>query len=164
MKYGLLRECQSEFNTPTLLAKKPHFQEYRLVQDSRIIKQLNMDIHSIMPNSRSHKHGVDEENLVPQPAGRDFFDAAQGMAGVLDCKHRLPGHVMLLHQNFKSLSSGLLLIYSWHSLYLFLELCQSIVRSILLNSSEFKLDTPKLINITVFSFSYSLFFHFHLFC
>lgn len=38
LKYGLLKECQSEFNTPTLPAKKPHFQDYRLVQDLRVIK------------------------------------------------------------------------------------------------------------------------------
>lgn len=52
-KYGLLRECQLEFNTPTLPAKKPPFQEYRLVQDLRVIKQINVDIYSVIPSSRS---------------------------------------------------------------------------------------------------------------
>lgn len=40
LKYGLLRQRQSGFNIPTLSAKKPHFQEYRLVQDLRAIQQL----------------------------------------------------------------------------------------------------------------------------
>lgn len=72
-----------------------------------------MDIHSIIPNSRSHKHGADEENLIPQPTSHAFFDVAQGMVGFLDCKYRLPGHIkIVLHQNFKSLSLGPLLIYS----------------------------------------------------
>lgn len=108
---------------------------------------------------QTHKHGAGNENVIPQPAGHAFFDAAQGMVGFLDCKHRFPGHAKLLcHQNFKSLSSGLLLICFWHSLYLCLELCQSIVKNILLNNSEFKFDTPKLFIIIYFSFSYPLVF------
>lgn len=39
MLYGLHRECQSEFSTPILPVKKPHCQEYRLVQDVRAINQ-----------------------------------------------------------------------------------------------------------------------------
>lgn len=33
LEHGLLRECQSDFNTPILPVKKPHSQEYQLVQD-----------------------------------------------------------------------------------------------------------------------------------
>ncbi|KAK4806338.1 hypothetical protein QYF61_017207 [Mycteria americana] len=39
LEHGLLRECQSEFNTPILPVKKPHSSESRLVQDLGEIKQ-----------------------------------------------------------------------------------------------------------------------------
>lgn len=50
VQYGLLRECQSEFNTPVLPVKKLHSQEHQLVQDFRVIKQITKDIHPTIPN------------------------------------------------------------------------------------------------------------------
>jgi len=45
-----LWECQSEYNTPILPVKKPHSQEYRLVQDLRAVNQIAMDIHPVVPH------------------------------------------------------------------------------------------------------------------
>ncbi|GAB0209405.1 protein NYNRIN-like [Grus japonensis] len=50
LKYGLLQECQSEYNTPILPVKKPHSQEYRLVRDLRAINQIVVDVHPVVPN------------------------------------------------------------------------------------------------------------------
>ncbi|GAB0207401.1 protein NYNRIN-like [Grus japonensis] len=50
LKYGLLRECQSEYNTPILPVKKPHSQEYRLVRDLRAINQIVVDVRPVVPS------------------------------------------------------------------------------------------------------------------
>jgi len=50
LKYGLLRECQSEYNALILPVKKPPSQEYRLVQDLRAINQIVTNIHLVVPN------------------------------------------------------------------------------------------------------------------
>uniref|UniRef100_A0A8C0B244 ribonuclease H n=1 Tax=Buteo japonicus TaxID=224669 RepID=A0A8C0B244_9AVES len=50
LKYRLLQECQSEYNTPILPVKKPHSWEYRLVQDLRAINQIVVDVHPVVPN------------------------------------------------------------------------------------------------------------------
>ncbi|KAK4806745.1 hypothetical protein QYF61_016515 [Mycteria americana] len=49
-EHGLLRECQSEFNTPILPVKKPHSSEYRLVQDLGEINARTVDAHPVVPN------------------------------------------------------------------------------------------------------------------
>lgn len=40
LRLGLLRECQSEYNTPILPVKKPQSDEYQLVLDLRAINQI----------------------------------------------------------------------------------------------------------------------------
>ncbi|KAK4806986.1 hypothetical protein QYF61_000315 [Mycteria americana] len=50
MVYGLLQECQSEYNTPILPVKKPHSNEYRLVQDLRAVNQIVQDVHPVVAN------------------------------------------------------------------------------------------------------------------
>ncbi|KAK4810523.1 hypothetical protein QYF61_004486 [Mycteria americana] len=50
LEHGLLRECQSELNTPILPVKKPHSSEYRLVQDLREINARTVDVHPVVPN------------------------------------------------------------------------------------------------------------------
>ncbi|NXT80705.1 POL2 protein, partial [Zapornia atra] len=50
MQYKLLVECQSSYNTPIFLVKKPHSEEYRLVQDLRAINQIVQDIHPMVAN------------------------------------------------------------------------------------------------------------------
>ncbi|KAK4811126.1 hypothetical protein QYF61_019757 [Mycteria americana] len=50
MVHGLLRECQSEYNTPILPVKKPHSNEYRLVQDLRAVNQIVQDVHPVVAN------------------------------------------------------------------------------------------------------------------
>lgn len=62
MQYGLLRECQSEFNTPISPVMKPHSQEYRLVQDLRAINQITVDIHPTVPNPYTLLASVPETN------------------------------------------------------------------------------------------------------
>ncbi|KAK4806237.1 hypothetical protein QYF61_013381 [Mycteria americana] len=50
LERGLLRECQSEFNTPILPVKKPRSSEYRLVQGCREINARTADVHPVVPN------------------------------------------------------------------------------------------------------------------
>ncbi|KAM6364384.1 LOW QUALITY PROTEIN: atrial natriuretic peptide receptor 3-like [Pluvialis apricaria] len=49
MQYGILEECESEYNTPIFPVKKPSG-EYRLVQDLRAINEITKDIHPVVAN------------------------------------------------------------------------------------------------------------------
>ena len=46
----------------------------------------------------SHESGVEGENHLPQPAGRNSFDAAQDLVGFLDCERTLLGHIQFFLQ------------------------------------------------------------------
>lgn len=48
--YGLLVECESEYNAPILPVKKHNGKEYRLVQDLRAINQIIQDLHLVVAN------------------------------------------------------------------------------------------------------------------
>ena len=50
LQYGLLVECESEYNTPILPIKKPDGKSYRLVQDLRAINKITEDIHPVVAN------------------------------------------------------------------------------------------------------------------
>lgn len=50
LNYGLLIECESEYNTPILPIKKQNGKEYRLVQDLRAVNQIVQDIHPVVAN------------------------------------------------------------------------------------------------------------------
>ncbi|XP_042829873.1 uncharacterized protein LOC122235261 [Panthera tigris] len=47
---GILRLCQSAWNTPLLPVRKPHCNDYRPVQDLREVKRRVMDVHPTVPN------------------------------------------------------------------------------------------------------------------
>ncbi|XP_059580319.1 uncharacterized protein LOC132249363 [Alligator mississippiensis] len=47
LKYGLLQECQSSFNSPILPVKKPHSNEYRFVQDLRAVNKVTVTLHPL---------------------------------------------------------------------------------------------------------------------
>jgi len=49
IKYGLLIECESEYNTPILPIKKPDG-SYRIVQDLRAINRIIEDLHPVVAN------------------------------------------------------------------------------------------------------------------
>ncbi|TRZ07854.1 hypothetical protein HGM15179_019253 [Zosterops borbonicus] len=49
LKIGLLRECQSDFNTPILPVKKPDG-SYRLVQDLRAVNKITEDLYPVVAN------------------------------------------------------------------------------------------------------------------
>lgn len=49
LEYGVLRECQSAWNTPILPVQKPNG-TYRLVQDLRAINERVKTLHPIVPN------------------------------------------------------------------------------------------------------------------
>lgn len=49
LKYRILEECESEFNTPIFPVKKPNG-EYRLVQDLRAINKITKDIYPVVTN------------------------------------------------------------------------------------------------------------------
>ncbi|XP_053909170.1 uncharacterized protein LOC128850211 [Cuculus canorus] len=49
LKFGILEECESEYNTPIFPVKKPNG-EYRLVQDLRAINEITKDIHPVVAN------------------------------------------------------------------------------------------------------------------
>jgi len=50
LQYGLLIECESEYNTPILPIKKADEKSYRLVQDLRAISKITEDIHPVVAN------------------------------------------------------------------------------------------------------------------
>ncbi|RMC20438.1 hypothetical protein DUI87_01288 [Hirundo rustica rustica] len=49
LQLGLLRECQSDFNTPILPVKKPDG-SYRLVQDLRAVNKVTEDLYPVVAN------------------------------------------------------------------------------------------------------------------
>ncbi|KAK4810386.1 hypothetical protein QYF61_022092 [Mycteria americana] len=50
IKFGLLTECSSEYNTPILPVKKPDGKTYRLVQDLQAINRIVEDLHPVVAN------------------------------------------------------------------------------------------------------------------
>ncbi|XP_027593940.2 uncharacterized protein LOC113996813 [Pipra filicauda] len=50
IKFGLLIECKSEFNTPILPIRKQDGKSYRLVQDLRAINKIVEDLHPVVAN------------------------------------------------------------------------------------------------------------------
>ena len=63
LKYRLLQECQSHYNTPILPVKKPHSQEYKLIQDLRAINQIVVDVHPVVPNPYTLPTTVIDSNV-----------------------------------------------------------------------------------------------------
>ena len=51
MDAGILKRCQSPWNTPLLPVKKPESTDYRPVQDLREVNKRVSDIHPTVPNS-----------------------------------------------------------------------------------------------------------------
>ena len=51
LEHGLIRPCRSPCNTPKLPVKKPHTNEYWLVQDLRAVNEILEDIHPTVPNT-----------------------------------------------------------------------------------------------------------------
>ncbi|XP_017598786.1 PREDICTED: endogenous retrovirus group K member 18 Pol protein-like [Corvus brachyrhynchos] len=49
LQIGLLKECQSQFNTPILPVKKPD-RSYRIVQDLRAINKITEDLYPVVAN------------------------------------------------------------------------------------------------------------------
>ena len=47
---GILVECQSAWNTPVLPVKKEGGQDYRPVQDLRLVNQATVTLHPTVPN------------------------------------------------------------------------------------------------------------------
>lgn len=50
LKYGLLKEYKSKYNTPILPVRKADGKTYGLVQDLRSVNQIVQDIHPVMVN------------------------------------------------------------------------------------------------------------------
>lgn len=50
LKYGILKPCQSPWNTPLLPVQKPGTDDYRPVQDLRAVNQATVTIHPVVPN------------------------------------------------------------------------------------------------------------------
>ncbi|KAK4806267.1 hypothetical protein QYF61_013411 [Mycteria americana] len=63
IQYGLLRECQSEYNTPVLPVRKPQTQKYWLVQDLREINRITVDVHPVVPNPYTLLSSIPENNV-----------------------------------------------------------------------------------------------------
>ncbi|GAB0205208.1 protein NYNRIN-like [Grus japonensis] len=62
LEYGLLVECESEYNTPILPVRKSGGKEYRLVQDLRAINQIVQDIHPVVANPYTLLTSLKEEH------------------------------------------------------------------------------------------------------
>ncbi|XP_060100331.1 uncharacterized protein LOC132575537 [Heteronotia binoei] len=50
LKYGILKECQSPWNTPLLPVQKPGTGEFRPCQDLRAVNQKTVTLHPVVPN------------------------------------------------------------------------------------------------------------------
>lgn len=50
LKYGLLKEYESKYNTPILPVRKADGKTYRLVQDLRSVNQIVQDTHPVVVN------------------------------------------------------------------------------------------------------------------
>ncbi|XP_027763227.1 uncharacterized protein LOC114070180 [Empidonax traillii] len=57
---GILKECESEFNTPIFPVRKPN-RKYRLVQDLRAVNLLTKDIHPVVANPYTLLTSVSEK-------------------------------------------------------------------------------------------------------
>lgn len=102
LKYGILRPCQSAWNTPLLPVQKPGTNDYRPVQDLRAVNQATVTIHptlsnpysllSLLPAEASHFSVLDLKDaffclrLAPQSQPLFAFqweDAVTGAKGQL---------------------------------------------------------------------------------
>ncbi|KAK4806972.1 hypothetical protein QYF61_027339 [Mycteria americana] len=106
--YGLLIECESEYNTPILPAKKQNGKEYRLVQDLRAMNQIVQDIHPVVANpytlltSLKEKHKwftvldlKDAFFCIPLDKDSQAYLPLNGKAPPLDARHNSPGRCYL---------------------------------------------------------------------
>jgi hypothetical protein len=50
LKYGILRPCQSPWNTPFLPVQKPGTEDFRPVQDFYAINSATVTLHPVVPN------------------------------------------------------------------------------------------------------------------
>ncbi|KAK4821608.1 hypothetical protein QYF61_025185 [Mycteria americana] len=62
LEYGLLVECESEYNTPIWLVRKSGSKEYPIVQDLRAINQIVQDIHPVVANPYTLLTSLKEEH------------------------------------------------------------------------------------------------------
>ncbi|KAK4832117.1 hypothetical protein QYF61_020794 [Mycteria americana] len=108
LDYGLLIECESEYNTPILSVKKQNGKEYRLAQDLRAVNQIVQDIHPVVANpytlltSLKEKHKrftvldlKDAFFCIPLDKESQAYLPLNGKAPPLDARHNSPGHCYL---------------------------------------------------------------------
>ncbi|XP_030069247.1 uncharacterized protein LOC115476811, partial [Microcaecilia unicolor] len=50
LSYGIIRPCQSPWNTPLLPVQKPGTEDYRPVQDLRVVNKSTISLHPVVPN------------------------------------------------------------------------------------------------------------------
>lgn len=58
LKQGILRPCQSAWNTPLFPVKKPNSDDYQPVQDLREVNKRVTDIHPTVPNLYTQVHYI----------------------------------------------------------------------------------------------------------
>ncbi|KAK4811133.1 hypothetical protein QYF61_019764, partial [Mycteria americana] len=108
LNYGLLIECESEYNTPILPVKKQNSKEYRLVQDLRAVNQIVQDIDPVVANpytlltSLKEKHKwftvldlKDAFFCIPLDKDSQAYLPLNGKAPPLDARHNSPGRCYL---------------------------------------------------------------------
>jgi len=62
LEHGQLRDCQSEFNTSVLPAKKRHYHEHRLVQELREADVRTANMHPVLPDLYTLLASVPDSN------------------------------------------------------------------------------------------------------
>ncbi|KAK4822220.1 hypothetical protein QYF61_011861 [Mycteria americana] len=108
LKYRLLIECESEYNTPILPVKKQNDKEYRLVQDLRAVNHIVQDIPPVVANpytlltSLKEKHKwftvldlKDAFFCIPLDKDSQAYLPLNGKAPPLDARHNSPGQCYL---------------------------------------------------------------------
>ncbi|KAK4819203.1 LOW QUALITY PROTEIN: hypothetical protein QYF61_026819 [Mycteria americana] len=108
LDYGLLIECESEYNTPILPVKKQNGKEYSLVQDLRAVNQVVQDIHPVVANPSTLLTSLKEKHkwftvldlkdaffCIPLDKDSQAYLPLNGKAPPLDTRHNSPGRCYL---------------------------------------------------------------------
>ncbi|XP_060092559.1 uncharacterized protein LOC132570142 [Heteronotia binoei] len=104
LKYGILKECQSPWNTPLLPVQKPGTGEFRPCQDLRAVNKKTVTLHPVVPNPYVLL------GLVPQQA--DYFSVLD-LKDAFFCLRIAPVSQPIFAFQWQEQSTGRKLQYTW---------------------------------------------------
>ncbi|XP_060105134.1 uncharacterized protein LOC132578666 [Heteronotia binoei] len=104
LKYGILKECQSPWNTPLLPVQKPGTGEFRPCQDLRAVNKKTVTLHPVVPNPYVLL------GLVPQQA--DYFSVLD-LKDAFFCLRIAPASQPIFAFQWQEPGTGRKLQYTW---------------------------------------------------